>query len=133
MRASSSPHHLTNPLQHPSPPITLTSIAEAMDACKRSFSCYVDECPANCLPSATCTPTYNETRYTCTCPAGQVGSGQACPEGRTPSVVLVDPATGVIKGDASATCGCQEPTPDYCATKKCGPHQVSESVSWLVR
>ena len=86
--------------------------------CKGDFTCYVDECPGACATDAgaTCFPTFDASRYTCTCPTGLVGSARKCDMGTKPPTLFLDEthdiysnATGfpVPSGGVDSVCGCQ--------------------------
>ncbi len=76
--------------------------------CRASFECYVDPCPGDCSPDATCESSYG--KFTCQCPIGTYGNGRICESQVKPEemIVLIDADTGNLISDPTRICGCRE-------------------------
>ncbi len=83
---------------------------EIENACRASFKCYVDPCPGNCSPDATCESSYGT--FTCRCPIGTYGNGRICANQYhvklEEMIILIDADTGELISDPTKVCGCRE-------------------------
>eukprot|EP01084_Bolivina_argentea_P177041 306234_1 len=91
------------------------------DACRASFKCYVNPCPGDCSPDATCEGS-NGT-FTCRCPISTYGNGRICASHQAKPeemIILIDADTGKLISDPTRVCGCREAVKDFCKADKMG-------------
>lgn len=104
------------------------------ETCVSSFKCQPDLCASTCVPNAKCTRSIveygtsaerkrSEAKYECECPAGLVGTGVACEDGRQPPTVFIVNGA-ILHNGGEMPCGCQKGVPDPCVDVDCGQDAV---------